>query len=173
MTVEMPRLTLSVRQPWAWAIIYAGKDIENRTQFAMSKGQLGRAVGQRISIHAAKGLTREGYETAAQCMADLGVTCPQPWQLDRGYIIGSVLVTGLVHPSKGHPSPWWMGGHGLLLAEPEACRRIPAVGQLGLFQWAERLPGDPPPMARWMTAEPSLPKSQPASDADLFGGETP
>ena len=25
---DLPELALSVRQPWAWAIIYAGKDIE-------------------------------------------------------------------------------------------------------------------------------------------------
>lgn len=29
--LDLPELALSVRQPWAWAIIHAGKDIENRS----------------------------------------------------------------------------------------------------------------------------------------------
>lgn len=29
---------LSVRQPWAWAIIFAGKDIENRSWQAVNHG---------------------------------------------------------------------------------------------------------------------------------------
>lgn len=29
--MDLPEFALSIRQPWAWAIVYAGKDIENRT----------------------------------------------------------------------------------------------------------------------------------------------
>lgn len=35
---DIPHLALSVRQPWAWAIIHAGKDIENRTWQAVNHG---------------------------------------------------------------------------------------------------------------------------------------
>lgn len=28
---DLPPLALSIRQPWAWAILCAGKDIENRS----------------------------------------------------------------------------------------------------------------------------------------------
>ncbi len=29
--VTEPMLALSIRQPWAWAVIHAGKDVENRS----------------------------------------------------------------------------------------------------------------------------------------------
>ena len=28
---ETPRVALSVRQPWAWTLLFSGKDVENRT----------------------------------------------------------------------------------------------------------------------------------------------
>ncbi len=30
----MMMLAISIRQPWAWAVIRAGKDVENRTEGA-------------------------------------------------------------------------------------------------------------------------------------------
>jgi len=47
---------LTIRQPWAWAIFHAGKDIENRDWPTRLRG--------RIAIHAAKGMTRDEYESA-------------------------------------------------------------------------------------------------------------
>jgi len=59
---NLPMIALSVRQPWAWAIIHAGKDIENRSWQAVNHGLRQRG---RIAIHAAKGMTRDEYEDAA------------------------------------------------------------------------------------------------------------
>lgn len=43
---------LSIRQPWAWAILYAGKSIENRGWSTSYRG--------RIRIHAAKTWDEDG-----------------------------------------------------------------------------------------------------------------
>ena len=59
----LPPLALSVRQPWAWAIIHAGKDVENRSWQAVNHGLRRRG---RIAIHAAKGLTRDEYDDARE-----------------------------------------------------------------------------------------------------------
>lgn len=51
-----PRKTffaLSIRQPWAWLILHAGKDIENRTWQTYQRGW--------FAIHASKGMTRREY----------------------------------------------------------------------------------------------------------------
>jgi hypothetical protein len=58
---NLPQLALSVRQPWAWAIIHAGKDIENRSWQAVNHGLRRRG---RIAVHASKGLGKEEYESA-------------------------------------------------------------------------------------------------------------
>jgi hypothetical protein len=40
---------LTVQQPWAWAIIHGGKDVENRTQAWKYRGPLAIHAGARIS----------------------------------------------------------------------------------------------------------------------------
>jgi ASCH domain len=52
-TDEAPVLT--VRQPWAWAIIHGGKDVENRSWRTKYRGPL--------LIHAGSAFEPDGYET--------------------------------------------------------------------------------------------------------------
>jgi hypothetical protein len=40
---------LTVQQPWAWAIVHGGKDVENRTQAWGYRGPLAIHAGQRLS----------------------------------------------------------------------------------------------------------------------------
>lgn len=142
--VLLPELAISVRQPWAWAIIYAGKDNENRSAAAIRFMQ--PTLGRR-AIHAAKGMTRDEYEHARDFMASIGVRCPAPDQLLRGGIIGTVEVVDVVAKSA---SPWFFGPRGLVLKNPVPTEFISAVGMLGYFRWK---PADPPlkiEPARWM-----------------------
>ena len=88
---------LSIRQPWAWAVIHAGKNIENRSVFSASRMDLRK--GRTIAIHAAKGMTRDEYEDAADFMAHIGVDCPPPADLLRGGIIGVARIDGVVKKS--------------------------------------------------------------------------
>lgn len=151
-----PELAISVRQPWAWAIIFGGKNVENRTAKAIA--HMVPMCGRR-AIHAAQGMTREEYEEARAFMADIGVACPPPAELVRGAVIGSVEVAGFVSESD---SPWFMGPRALILRDPYACVPIPAVGQLGYFRWKPASPDILARPARWMLpAEPPPPKAPP------------
>lgn len=144
--MQLPTKALSVRQPWAWAIIHAGKDVENRSWQAVARG---RFDPRAVCIHAAKGMTRDEYESAAGFMASLKVECPRPDDLIRGAIIGGVWITDIV---RKHDSPWFFGPRGLVLHTPVAVEPIPASGARGFFDWqrsgeiAEPLP--------WMKAWP-------------------
>ncbi len=142
--MDLPRLALSVRQPWAWAIIHAGKDIENRSWQAVNHGLRQRG---RIAIHAAKGMTRDEYEDAKETIEDNGRICPAAHKRERGGIIGSVEVVDVVSESA---SPWFFGPRGLVLRDPVACSFVPAVGQLGYFQWEQADASIIPPPAPWM-----------------------
>lgn len=158
---DLPRIALSVRQPWAWAIIRAGKDIENRSAFAIQ--HMSPLAGRR-AIHAAKGMTRDEYERARDFMASIGVICPEARDLLRGGIIGSVDVTGTVKMSA---SPWFFGPRGMTLANPAPCDFVPSVGALGYFRWEPAGPEIVPPPARWM-----LPAADPIErETDLFDSQ--
>lgn len=119
---------ISVRQPWAWLIIHAGKDIENREWTTSFRG--------RVLIHAAKGMTRAEWEDAIDTAQHAGVSLDalrdgcQFDQLQRGGIIGAVDIVDCVQDSE---SPWFFGTHGFVLRSPAAVPFTPWKGQLGFF----------------------------------------
>jgi hypothetical protein len=159
----LPEFALSVRQPWAWAIIHAGKDIENRSAPAVRNMGYCRCP---VAIHAAKGMTKDEYLDAYNFMRGLDVLCPPAGALRRGGIIGRVNIDRVVSASD---SPWFFGPRGLVLRDAAPCEFIPSIGALGLFPWKPADASIVPPPAKWM-----LPKSDvehPASrkaTADLF-----
>lgn len=165
----VPPMALSVRQPWAWALIHAGKDVENRTEMAVRNGGMRAQVGRRIAIHAGKGMTRAEYESAADFMISLAVGCPDAADLQRGGIIGTAYVASVV---SEHTSRWFFGPRALCLIRPEPTPFIGAQGELGMFAWSPNF-SQPEPAAKWMRqGEPELstvPSPQSARSPDLFG----
>jgi hypothetical protein len=117
---------ISIRQPWAWAIVYAGKDVENRSYPARFNG----AVGQRIGIHASRTWERAEWAEAVAFMERLGIACPCMDQLDYGGLIGSALVTDIV---TSHRSHWFKGPAALVLADARPEPFTPCKGNASLF----------------------------------------
>lgn len=154
---DLPRLALSVRQPWAWAILHGGKVIENRSLGAIRAGRMGPGV---ICLHAAGGMTEKEYRWGLWRLDKHGGQCPRPDALVRGAIIGTIEVTGIVTQSD---SAWFGGEAGLTLANPRAIEPIPAKGALGYFEWsrAEDFAATQP----WMKA---FGPDQDAATGDLF-----
>ncbi|MEL7215425.1 MAG: hypothetical protein AAGJ96_05760 [Pseudomonadota bacterium] len=155
----LPPLALSVRQPWAWAIVAGHKPIENRTLGAIRSGGMDL---RRIALHAAAGMTKKEYKWAQWRMAQVGVAVPRPEDLPRSAIIGAVTVTDIVFESE---SPWFGGPCGLVLEAATSCEPIPASGALGYFEWQPG--GSLAKPAPWM-----LRYDRPSGDAetaDLFG----
>jgi hypothetical protein len=145
--VIIPRQCLAVRQPWAWAIVYGGKDLENRD---WKRWKADWRFRGRVAILASAGMTKAEYVDGYACMLDIGVTCPPPHELIRGAIIGHVEVTGNVWQSD---SPWFFGPGALTLRDPVPVLPIPALGQLGFFEWnLSHRPLAAP--AKWMLPEP-------------------
>ena len=118
---------ISIRQPWAWLILHAGKDIENRSRHWNFRGKL--------YIHAAKGMTRDEYLAAELFACDIThdgkpVVLPPFEELQRGGIVGTVEVTDCV---EDHASPWFNGPFGLVLRSASPLPFFPFKGSLGLF----------------------------------------
>ena len=118
---------LSIRQPWAWLILHAGKDIENRVRHWNFRGKL--------YVHASKGMTRDEYLAAEIFMAGIHhhgkpITLPPFEDLQRGGLVGTVEVVDCVESSH---SPWFNGPFGLVLKNPQPIPFVPFKGALGLF----------------------------------------
>lgn len=105
----LPWLALSVHAPYAWALIWGGKNIENRgTRFP-------RRVTGRVWIHASQWTGRD-TEWREECdkVKSLAGFVPVDRELDtmRGHILGSVSVDGYTLPNEaGQRSKWWIPGY--------------------------------------------------------------
>lgn len=118
---------LSIRQPWAWLIIHAGKDIENRTWPSGLRGP--------VLIHAAKTMTLTDYDECAEFLTLdprlEHIRLPRKDQIIRGGIIGQVNIFDCVQASD---SPWFVGPWGFRLGQPEHYDFAPCRGALGFFR---------------------------------------
>ncbi len=163
---DLPKLALSIRQPWAWAIIHAGKDIENRSWGPANPSLKFRG---RVAIHASSGITRYEFDDAIETIDEITGPeidrLPQACELVRGAIVGSVEVVDVVRGSmfNSKHGPWFFGPVGLVLRDPVACEPIPCKGKLGFFEWHET--GACVPPAKWMLPpEPkAVAEKQPAA----------
>ncbi len=125
-------VAISIRQPWAWLIIHAGKDIENRSWPTRFRG--------RVLIHASKGMTEQEYRDACNFMAtDSRLVAalkalPQMHELQRGGIIGEAEVVGCVNGNDAaSDSPWFVGEWGHMLRNAKPLEFRPCKGALGYF----------------------------------------
>lgn len=116
---------LSVRQPWAWAIIFALKDIENRGWPIHYRGD--------ILIHAAKTCTKKEYQLAREFCQGMGVVIPELISLRRGQVIGIVTIVDCKFSQVA--SGWGMPGqYHWKLENPREITPIPYIGRLGIFE---------------------------------------
>lgn len=133
---NLPSLALSIRQPWAWAIINAGKDIENRDWSTKRRGP--------ICIHAAKGMTGDEFNGFVRTIHGVSLVRPFPpgaavplaSELPRGGIVGTAEIVDCVEASE---SPWFFGRYGFVLRNVQAVDFIPVKGALGFFDWRNNL----------------------------------
>ncbi len=127
---------LTIRQPWVYAIMHLGKDVENRSWATSYRGP--------ILIHAAKGMTRGEYQQFAGMLADPECAAllkgqgfrpemPAFGALPRAGIVGVVDIVDCVAESD---SPWWAGPGqvAFVLKNPRPLPFVPYRGQLGFFK---------------------------------------
>ncbi len=154
---------LSLRQPWAHAVIHLGKRIENRDWRGCSyRGE--------ILIHASKNVgTRAEFDGAVETIRDVTGLVPEMclgfaeerggrWVPSRelwlGGIVGRARIIGTIDDERGlqeasvdisnkdtcsggwlfEQREWWMGGFALVLTDVEPLPFKPCAGSLGFFE---------------------------------------
>jgi hypothetical protein len=138
---------LSVKQPWAWAIVAGFKSVENRTWVPSPK--LLR-IGEPFLIHASQKFDLPGYRWMLANCEPLGLALdeiPARSDFTLGAIVGGAVYGGQYQENRpvgffesAVCSPWFFGPKGwviceaLPLEEPIECR-----GQLGLWDVDEAL----------------------------------
>lgn len=134
---------ISIWQPWVWAILHAGKRLENRGWQAQYRGP--------ILLHASKRFVdREVFETMKEDILPLAgprhllpkVTMGM-LRASCGHMVGRAFVVDWISPIDEIPAgqePWYMGSYALVLDDVRPLVRPIAVpGQLGLFDVPDHL----------------------------------
>jgi hypothetical protein len=121
---------VSLQQPMGWAIFYARplKDVENRDTLVIPRSFRGR-----IAIHASAKTPLHIFRDYAQKILEVADVLPVAYaaHLAYGAILGTVEVVDCV---TVHLSPWFVGQHGYVLANPRPLAEpIPCKGALGFW----------------------------------------
>lgn len=152
MRSESRVLALSIRQPWVWAILNAGKRVENRTQrwdyrgevllHASLFGALTAAQRRKMGTGAEIRLTRaqdtvlEELEIVRDIYGIDAIELPRitPRMLfgdHLGAIVGKARIVDCVEESD---SQWFVGPFGLVLEDVRPLAKpVPCKGALGLW----------------------------------------
>lgn len=131
---------LTIRQPWAWAIINIGKDVENRTWHTDYRGELlihssKRPPSSVEMLEFGEFMVERGLTNYLNRLERERVTLN--WieeQCICGAIIGKVRLLGCNASSK---SGWGVGPWHWLLTDPEPLEPLYMPGKLGLWDWAD------------------------------------
>ena len=120
---------LTLHAPWAHAVAWLGKPLENRGWPPPLS-----IVGERIAIHAGLSESQIEWRRIDLILAKLNATMPDA-PVARGALVCTAIVGSPVTESD---SPWWIGPIGWPLIDvrrlPEP---IPCKGRLGLWTLPE------------------------------------
>jgi len=121
---------LTLHAPWAHAVAWLGKDIENRTWRPPAS-----VIGTRIAIHAGAGGKPASHQLAWEAAQRAGRDMIGP------YAIGALVATAIIgEPVTASDSPWWIGPIGWpLIGVRRLPEPIPCKGRLGLWTLPEGL----------------------------------
>lgn len=126
--IDLPVKALSIRQPWVWAILNAGKRVENRPRRFHYRGP--------ICLHASANEVLGSLLEASAFIERQHGSKPPLLEIQRGGIVGTAEIVDLVEQSD---SPWFFGPYGLVLENVQPVEFVPVKGALGLFDWRKNL----------------------------------
>jgi len=139
-------LALSVRQPWAWALVKSIKPLENRGEGLAHYAR--SLVGQHIGIHASKKYDdQDGLHAFRAILREPPVAAeveqfhgPGPLTLRMmplGAVVGVGRLARVVLSENERLSAcelrWWAGPCGLIFDEMREIEPVPCKGQLGFW----------------------------------------
>ncbi len=122
---------LSIRQPWAWLIVHGTKRFENRDWKPRNPAMAWVGPGQKILIHAGKGMTHDEYAAAHSMAEERGLALPGFHELQCGGILG---VAEVVRWHWERPEMDWAFGTGIELTKVKPVTFAPCTGALGFFE---------------------------------------
>lgn len=127
---NLPRVALSIRQPWSFFIVHGFKPVENRTWQTSYRGPVlihaGGKPAPGISEH-----DSEVKEFISDCLGGRQYPALTEEHAPMGGIVG---VAEIVDCVEEYDSPWFAGDYGFVLANARPLPFVPMLGKLGIFR---------------------------------------
>lgn len=126
------RKAISLRSPWWWFILRAGKNIENRDWPTRYRGPVLIHASKWFNVEEVRDDFMDARKIAERCRTMPAATVSlRDLRTPGGCIVGRARIVDCVERSD---SPWFFGRYGFVLADAEPLARpIPCKGALGLF----------------------------------------
>jgi hypothetical protein len=123
---DLPPFAISLKQPWCWAMLYCGKDVENRRWQTRFRGP--------VVIHASLSWDSEGEAFLRRLGYDV-----IPSSLPRGAFVGTMRITDCWRYSDATATSGWAFGPWCFSVEDAKplATPIPAKGQLNIYRWKD------------------------------------
>ncbi len=128
---------LSVIEPWASAVAFAGKDVENRSRRTRYRGPLAIHASRRPDPAALEQSLAAAPGQPPRSVAEWIARGRLRWQVDEparlvrpGHIVALAMLVDCVASSS---SPWYVEGWAWLLAGVVPIEPVPWTGDLGLW----------------------------------------
>lgn len=115
MDITKTERALTLKQPWLWAMLCVGKDVENRTRPLPQ-----HLVGVPIALHAGKEVDLESFNVMVALARR-----PLMHDLHPGMILAVAVFGASVTTSK---SPWFFGPYGYPVLELTVVEPVAHVG---------------------------------------------
>jgi hypothetical protein len=130
---------LSIAQPWASAVAFAGKDIENRTWRSHYRGPLAIHASAKVFKDylawrcrvVRGGEKRPIFDWINRGRRQFGLEPEGPDNITSSHIIAIAMFVDVIGKSS---SPWFVGEWGWVLKGVVPIEPIPRVGALGLWE---------------------------------------
>jgi hypothetical protein len=139
---------LSIRQPWAFAILHLGKRIENRSWWCGYRGPILIHAGKWwdtrqvvADFEAARRATEPSFLRELRASLPDGKLTHAMLKEQTGGFVGQARIVGCLRPGDTPPAGqerWYQGEFGILLADVEPLPAlVPYRGALGIFDVPE------------------------------------
>lgn len=132
--MSLPRVALSIQQPWAWLIANGHKDVENRTWRHSFRGEVLIHAGKRSDAPAMDHF-RAGRHPVTYDGSLAGLPPPEErFGLFNGEQQGGIVgVAEIVDCVDHHDSEWFVGPFGFVIRNARPLAFAPMKGALGFF----------------------------------------
>lgn len=134
---ELPKLALSIMQPWAWLIVNGHKDVENRDWPTKFRGPIAIHAGKKVDDDAETYLAQGIHPVGGDFLSSKDPMMGYPYPIQqRGGIVGTAEIVDCVESSE---SGWFVGRYGFVIRSARPIEFIPLKGKLGFFEWRKQM----------------------------------